>query len=142
MDHALRSAISRKKPIAITAAAAQATRNSFLIVTSPLRRFVSLSSIRNTSDNPRTVKNGWNYKPGPEVRDDDEAGNDRWSPVVSPGCSRWFRFLEWKTREVSGNEEGYRRGRTLINKLVIQNLTHRPIRTVLCVFAIALQVER
>src|SRR5882672_10024761 len=29
---------------------------------------------------------------------------------------------------------------TLVNKLVIQNLTHRPIRTVLCVLAIALQV--
>jgi putative ABC transport system permease protein len=28
----------------------------------------------------------------------------------------------------------------LINKLVIQNLTHRPLRTLLCVFAIALQV--
>jgi putative ABC transport system permease protein len=29
---------------------------------------------------------------------------------------------------------------TLVNKLVIQNLTHRPIRSLLCVFAIALQV--
>src|SRR5580765_5809150 len=30
--------------------------------------------------------------------------------------------------------------RSLINKLVYQNLTQRPIRTFLCVFAIALQV--